>query len=962
MSLSASQIEAAFAALGQAPPSTALLASLEGIGDTYAAIDAIIALPQVQSTDIPIIAMFDLALGHPPTSATLASIVENNPSVFAIATQFVESQSFANIYNGGTILNPNTVITSANDSIITALFINGLGHPPTTATLDLFHGLTLAQAFFDFATSNTVAIGSLINGQITQLIETAPGVGVPGQAATPVSLALTAGDDTNLSLTTTAGSPSSDPLGSNVTVTGTIDSSFIFGDPLIWSFQPGDNLSLDGATLQITDVNHTAGNELAGITLTGPFVFDVTELAHTFGDFDFSLASGVTEAESLNSTNTVLFANMPTGSVVAASGAATTADELFYTYFNPNAAPTLTVDGGINVPGGFFFFQDSSTAKPTSATINSTGAANGSTFGPTEPENLIFFGLTGGEDGKSVTSLTVNAATNLDGILFTGDYNPVTGASLTVNGSASSVELFFDGAPIPFNSIDASGLTAGGLIIAADSLLKTFVGGGGGGNALAYEGEFLPASATSIDGGGGTGNVLSAELVDGVNPTIFSNWQILDVTNLQNVVHQTLDASILTNDAITGLGFSASDTGTDTVLNIAANSTLGILGSDYTETYGFSGVAAGDQIQVDAGLIQTHLGGSGTTAVTFANEDTTGTKSLELASFESTGDTTISIQSNGGGFDNAISQIFETNNTLTDVTIAGANYASVGLFLHDGDVTNGVETDTTHTQVGPPTPVASSLTTIDASATTGGVFIAAGDDSFDAKPGQHITYTGLAIDGGSGTDTIFNGAQTGSIADGSGNSDFDGLGGSGGSVSFGAGAHDLAYIGTDPIAGGDAVHIVAGVLQPELFNNEGEGAAVGNTVTFGAAGTGTVQLWEGAESGTTSETTLVNTAAWTNVVGAAPGLSLDFTHTGIGTSLVDFYTLTPADTNLITAFTHAVDSVGTTSAFVVFSFGGDEFVVGHHGGFGLHADDAVVELVGISNQVIGATTGIAHLA
>ena len=68
--------------------------------------------------------------------------------------------------------------------------------------------------------------------------------------------------------------------------------------------------------------------------------------------------------------------------------------------------------------------------------------------------------------------------------------------------------------------------------INASSDLTTFTGGGGGGNELLYDGQDLSASATAIDGGGGTGNILSAQLANPSNGGIFTNWQILDITNL----------------------------------------------------------------------------------------------------------------------------------------------------------------------------------------------------------------------------------------------------------------------------------------------------------------------------------------------------------------------------------------------------------------------------------------------
>ena len=112
MAMTQTQINEAFAAMGLAPPSSALLASLEAIPDTYTALATIIQLPQVQTSVIPIVTMFDLALGHDPTSATLSSMVESNLSQAQLASDFVSSQAFANVYNGGVLLNPNTIVTS----------------------------------------------------------------------------------------------------------------------------------------------------------------------------------------------------------------------------------------------------------------------------------------------------------------------------------------------------------------------------------------------------------------------------------------------------------------------------------------------------------------------------------------------------------------------------------------------------------------------------------------------------------------------------------------------------------------------------------------------------------------------------------------------------------------------------------------------------------------------------------
>ncbi|MGC1355955.1 MAG: hypothetical protein WA851_09240, partial [Xanthobacteraceae bacterium] len=169
MSLTSTQIDEIFAAMGLPAPSSAVATSLEAIPNTYDALNTIIDLPEVQSEVIPILAMFDLALGHDPTAATLSSIAETKLSQAQLASAFVSSQAFANVYNGGVLLNPNAIIGNSNSGIITALFLNGLGHPPTTATLDGFFGLTLAQAFLVFTQSNAVAVSATMDASLLNI-------------------------------------------------------------------------------------------------------------------------------------------------------------------------------------------------------------------------------------------------------------------------------------------------------------------------------------------------------------------------------------------------------------------------------------------------------------------------------------------------------------------------------------------------------------------------------------------------------------------------------------------------------------------------------------------------------------------------------------------------------------------------------------------------------------------------
>ena len=176
MSFTQIQIDDAFEALGLALPSPAELTALEGMSaDYYQAVQTIVALPEVQTQVLPIVQMFEVALGHAPTQATLASMVSSQLTEPQLTSAFVSSQAFANVYNDGLLLNPNSLVTSG---FVDALFIHGLGHPPTVATLDGFNGLTVAQALLAFVTSQaaSTALANEVNSYATQSVELAVGV------------------------------------------------------------------------------------------------------------------------------------------------------------------------------------------------------------------------------------------------------------------------------------------------------------------------------------------------------------------------------------------------------------------------------------------------------------------------------------------------------------------------------------------------------------------------------------------------------------------------------------------------------------------------------------------------------------------------------------------------------------------------------------------------------------------
>jgi hypothetical protein len=314
-----------------------------------------------------------------------------------------------------------------------------------------------------------------------------------------------------------------------------------------------------------------------------------------------------------------------------------------------------------------------------------------------------------------------------------------------------------------------------------------------------------------------------------------------------------------------------------------------------------------------------------------------------------TGTTIVGIGSGapGGttGGVNRLPQLVDVHNDLTAAYISGSTPFQLGSFASDVNTSDGVVTDGAAFS----TTVASSLKLINASGTTGLVTILAGATNTSAggtlvdgnRINATITYTGLTIKGGSGTDTIENDAKNGIVTDGNGNFDNVTLGGANAKATLGTGAHDAVAVGLS-----------------NLGTIELAGGALGDKVTFGAAATATLFVGTGAEAGLTATTTSIGL---TKVVNAAAGMQIDFsliTHSSFEAALGPGVVLP----NLTTAENIAVAALaGPGVAF--FNFGGNEyFVATNHTETAVSPDDAIVKLVGVHDLTANTSSGVVTLA
>jgi hypothetical protein len=177
---------------------------------------------------------------------------------------------------------------------------------------------------------------------------------------------------------------------------------------------------------------------------------------------------------------------------------------------------------------------------------------------------------------------------------------------------------------------------------------------------------------------------------------------------------------------------------------------------------------------------------------------------------------------------------------------------------------DGVVTDIAATAASP-TTIHSSLTLIDASATTGELVIEAGatntsgagkfENGGSLPANVTITYTGLTIKGGSGNDIIENDAKNGIVTDGTGKDTVE-LGGAGAKATLGNGPGDRVAVGLS-----------------NLGTDEAAGSALGDSVKFGNAATAELTVYPGAEAGSTAGTKSIGL---TKVLNAADGMEINF--------------------------------------------------------------------------------------
>ena len=510
-----------------------------------------------------------------------------------------------------------------------------------------------------------------------------------------------------------------------------------------------DFTSLNGAQVVFTaktagtiadiTVTATAGTGGTLATPTKSIVQGAAEVAST-GVTDTIAASnfaGATDFNSVNSLNKVVFNGLSgTQNVGIVGNGSVLNGDVDYTLAATAVATTINVKDGTK--------QGTVTntgASVATATINSTGAANTLTN--------IDLGT-----GTNVTALTVNAATNLK----TGINNDFAAtAALTVAGAATSVELT-GGAAATLKTIDASGLTAGGLTIALSTTNTSFKGGQG--NDVVTTAAI--GATASVDAGAGTADVLvvnaATDTDSAAEGALYKGFEVLRTADDQNMAH-------FTNSTITGIQ-----------MNAATSKTL----SNVTAAQAGNLTVRGDQTTAFTVTLADATGTADVVGLTLSNPTATATApaDVDVAGFSIAGVETLNITSSGGDANltgtqlNSVAFANGGADKLKTITVAGASSLDLSLTNTAVAVTvTSAQTGTGSLKVAGNVIKGSSITTTgnkDDITVTAQADGAAGDFiTYDAGAGDDaISATAAAINnslnskasvkinGGAGTDTL----------------------------------------------------------------------------------------------------------------------------------------------------------------------------------------------------------------
>jgi len=444
-------------------------------------------------------------------------------------------------------------------------------------------------------------------------------------------------------------------------------------------------------------------------TISEVEIFNVRNISGQALTFSANLFSGETEVWSDRSTSNVTVTNMATGVVAGLRGdGASELGNFTFGYTTASSAVTLAVDGGTRTSSSAINSVTISSA-PTEVTVKSTGAAN--TIG-----NLAL--------GGAATSLTIDAATNFS-LAVGGAVSGFSGsaATLTVKGAATSVSLNTINTAV--STIDASGMTAGGISVVLGDVATQTVKGGQGNDTIRTGGVLTTGT---VDAGAGSGDRLSVAATAHVNTKALADKYI----NFESIeARNGVDVDVSLFSGITSVRI-ADGAGNTSLTNLTA-AQAGALTISSSNALGNTGITIGVKDASLGGQIDT------VTASVTTSTATGGKQYANLQGITLTGVEKVVL--NGSG---------STAGTSGAINYTAANATSVdSLTLNNKGDGNFLDLGAT---------LASNLN-VNAS-TSGGTTV---------NLNSYNTTTGATVTTGAGNDIIVGSAKADTISAGDGN-------------------------------------------------------------------------------------------------------------------------------------------------------------------------------------------------
>lgn len=481
-------------------------------------------------------------------------------------------------------------------------------------------------------------------------------------------------------------------------------------------------------TLNIT-TTATNANVLMGAQVSGVEVVNIRSTAGT-ATLDASNIAGLTAVNANAGVGAVTVSNLATGAAVGVTGNGTVVNGVTtFGYKTATDAATINISGGTASAGADTVDITNTSATTTAVTINSTGAAN-------------VVDVVTASTGATVAALTVNAATNLTVTALTGAFTATS--ALTVSGAAASVNLGA-GATANFKTIDASGLTAGGLTIAGGSNLTSFKGGQGN-DVFTTAATYGATTAGLVAAGAGTDTLVlnaTTDMDSAAEAALYTGFDTLRTAGSQ-------DMSLLAGVTAVQVGAT---TGVLSQMNAAQAAAVQVRVAATTATFALADSSgAADVLNLSMGTGTTTAAATGFTGAVTVNGFETLNITTNAGPTATAGANQTSVFGTAFVADKLTSIVLKGQSvTLTDAATTKA--VTIDASALTGNGTTGLTLG--GSLVAGSTVTGSAIADAITLGTVGSTYnLGAGNDAISGTLAQYRTATTYnTIDGGAGTDT-----------------------------------------------------------------------------------------------------------------------------------------------------------------------------------------------------------------